>query len=208
MTPLSAFLTRLNPLVPSCPEPTALTSLVDSATEFCDATRAVRETVEVGVTRPGTATYDLDVAQGMEVAQVQAVWLGKRPLQLAPEAQRTYAEVAHLLQGDPQFAYLDGGHELVLYPEPEREEPLRVRVALRPLPSATALPDPLYSRWREAIVSGAAARLMMIPGQAFTSPELAAVYRGAFLREVSRGRVEANRGPVGVPPHVRPRPFA
>ena len=55
-----------------------------------------------------------------------------------------------------------------------------VYVSLKPLRSATDLPDILYNDCYQTIAAGAKAKLMVMPEKPWTNPQLASVHAGIF----------------------------
>lgn len=211
MQSLEVFLTRLLPKVQGCPEPAAFTALLDAATDFSDRTRAVRVTTDPVPLQAGVAEYDLDLPPGTEPAMFVRAWVGLRPIALPAEAHRGIlgANTATVETG-AVLALMPGVDTTVrLLPVPDRSGGLlTVRLALRPTATATQVMDVLYTRWREAIVGGAAARLASMPGKAFSNPAIATEGWAMFTRGVSDARVEANRDLVPGALRVMGEPFA
>lgn len=211
MLSLEAFLPRLNPKVPGCPEPTALQALLDAATEFSDTTRAIRVTTEPVRIKAGMAGYDMDLPKGTEPLMFVAAWAGKRRLAVPPEADR--APLAAYLEdgtrGDPQWLVPSAESDVRLWPTPQHDaELLTVRLAVRPTYNTSQVMDVLFTRWREAVVAGAAMRLAGTPGQAYSNPNVVLEGAAVWSAAVSRARVEAQRDGSSTAPSVRMRPFA
>lgn len=204
MTPLSAFLPRLIPKVPGCSDPAALQALRDAAIEFCFITRAVRETVDVGMTSPGNNEYDLDLTPGNVLVQLIDVWCGERMLQIVPEGMRTYRDAVELQRGTPMWAFPGVEEPLRIHPSPAAPERIKARVAVRPDHNATEVMDELYTLWAMYIVAGAASQLMLMVSQPFSNIRQAGTEYQIFMTGVSRARVESNRGSTGVASRVRP----
>lgn len=206
MTPLETFLPRLLPQLPGCPQPTALQALLDSACDFSDRSRAVLVVTDPQTLVAGQAEYDYGLPSAVEAVQLKAAWIDQASLALPPAVVRVPDDGT--VTGTPYAAMPTEEGDLRLYPTPDKGGGrLVARLAVRPTAGATQVMDVLYHRWREAIVAGAAFRLVLIPGQAFTNLEMAGVHERKFLQGVGRAAVEANRGGVNTPLFVRPARF-
>jgi hypothetical protein len=210
--PLTDFLTRLNPMVPGCPEPVALQALLDTAVDFCDRTMVVQHTTDPTPVVPGVATYDLDTPSGTTPARVLAAWYDGARLDLAPlqtVTARSALGAADAL-GTPRAAYVLEPATVRLFPAPDTTQvgTLQVRVATRPLRAARHVDDALFDDWVEAIVGGALARLAIMPGMSFSNPDMAVYGAGLFGAGVSAAKLEARKGRVVGDVHVRLSPFS
>lgn len=199
MTPLTAFLTRLMPRAPGCPQPTALQALLDSALEFCDRTRAIRVTTSPASLVRGQAVYYLDLPRGVEPLMYVRAWVGTNLLRVPTQAHR-WAVEQHQddgAEGTPQVMLPDEDGAVRVHPAPDAHwagRPLVVQLAVRPAHNATDVMDELFTTWRDAVVGGALSRLCSIPNQSYSNPAAAAEGALMFASGVSRARSEANRG--------------
>lgn len=73
-------------------------------------------------------------------------------------------------------------------------EALPLTVALKPAYNANLLPDVIASQYREAVVSGAVYRLLMMTGRPWANPELAVYHKGVVDDAISRARAREFRG--------------
>ena len=208
MKSLEPFLTRLLPLVPTCPDPTARQALVDSAIEFCERTDVLQVRTDPIQVVAGEAMYDIDLPPYTEPARLLRAWVGTQELVVmrAP----TWAPQYDSSPGGPTHISLLGedGVALTPLPAPGPHDMLTLLVAHRPVREARQLDDKLLSRWADAVVHGALSRLAVIPGQAFTDPGRAAYGHSMFMRACGMACVESRRLTNAGELHVRARPFA
>lgn len=214
MQTLDAFMSRLLPLVPGCPDTLVRQALVDTAIEFCESTLIVQ-----GNSAPQTATvdvgsYTLTVPAQQAVTSVLNVWYGTKQLRPAAALQidailayvsgvgTTTAE-----KGTPDVFYELSPGVIGIYPVPNvtTASYLSARMALRPTRTATSLEDVLLNDWVDGIVSGAEARLRDIPNQPFSGDSTLARAKFNVARQLASNlRV---RGRVSGSVSVRPRPI-
>jgi hypothetical protein len=188
---LETLLKYLLPLVPGCPDVTAMTYLRRAFAEFCDETLLYQLDLDPIQIEGGIAQYDLDVTTGYEVATIVSAFIGNWPIvPLAPHQVRpTWASAPR------RYVQWDG-ETVTLYPTPSEDgtDPLQLRVALRPTMAVTDLDDGFGDEYGEDIAHGAAYRLLMMPKQPFSDIASSLAYKAAFKSAVGNGRIEYNRG--------------
>lgn len=199
MKQLTDFLTRLNPMVPGCPQPVALQALLDTAIDFCDRTSIVQAVGDPVQVQPGVAQYDVDLPPETAVARVLNVWYDGHLLELAPtQAVTSYWAYAPGPTGAPTVAYVLEPATVQVFPVPDATTTgaLAVRFATKPTRSARSVDDVLYNDWVETIVAGALARLAVVPGAAFSNADLAVMGAGQYAAGVGAAKLEARKGRV------------
>lgn len=208
MKPISDFFPRMLPYLPGCPAPLAAQVILDAAIAFCESTQSVRLELEPFNTVPGEAVYSLEAPAQQQVARVLDVVVGGR--RASPRAADNFESL-----GRPSGAPLaysavwgDDGFQVRLHPPPDKVYPVAVNVALQPARNATALHPDLFDLWVDAVLAGATARAMAIPGQPFSDPHGAMAYTATALRAASRARIEGGIGRVRPSLQVVGRPFA
>lgn len=188
---IDSMLKWLLPLVPGCPDMTALAYYKRALREFCEETYLYQIDVDPIELQGGIATYDLDVDTGFEVATIISAFIGQWAIvPLAPHQVRpTWASIPR------RYVQWDGT-TVTLYPTPSEDgvDPLVLRVALAPLLSATDMDDGFADEYGEVIAAGAAYRLMMMPKQPFTDLAGSLTYKAEFKSAIGNGRIEFNRG--------------
>lgn len=217
MQPLDVFLPYLTPWVGGCPVPLAHQSLVRSARSFCEETNVITRMSEPVELVPGEAVYDIDLDTDTDAIRLLAAWLGATPLHLPTvrDARSPLVSFSDLgagviaQSGTPTMASSEQANTVTLYPPPG-DTPLpklTVRVATRPKITARSLDDALFTRWADAVVSGAVAIIAALPGQPFSDLNQATIADARFWRAVNKARIEAQRGDVGTSLRVRNNPL-
>lgn len=209
MKPISDFFPRLMPFVAGCSEPLATQAIVDSAIEFCEKSLVIQHTIDSFSTVAGTAAYSLDAPFQQEVARIIRVAVAGRDLYGLPQTPMPAAPsdaVAHPLA----FYTTRNDSELLLQlePIPDAAYTVYVRAALRPTKEATQLEDDLYTRWSDAVINGALARLKIIPGQAFTDGSGAMYHSALSAKYTNTARIDGVSGRIIGSMAVRSRPLA
>lgn len=171
---------------PECPGPVIEQMLRQAAIEFCTAAPVWVCDLDPVFTVDGLTSYEIDTPEGAEIAQIQALdtkgagfndWTFNRPNLLT---------LGYSLPGG---ALID------------------VRASLAPSASADGMPAWIDGQYGEAIRHGARARLMMMPGQSWTQPQMAAVHRRYFTEAVGNARVAVARSHGRRDLFVQPRRF-
>ena len=205
---LDAFHPHVLTEVLGCPAPLMDLHLVSAAAEFCRETLAWTEAQDPMPLVNGMADYELDMPDQAYACTVRDVWLGGR---------RLTPITLHALQGfgageSNEPTHYNASSErgtLRVYPTPANVtgQALVTRTAFAPVMAATTLPDFLGQRHMEVIASGAKARLMLIPGQAWSNPQLGAYHRQQFDNGVLNARIEEAHDRVPGTLTVQPRRF-
>lgn len=86
--------------------------------------------------------------------------------------------------GTPEYV-LGGPSGIRLVPTPDVEGTLKLVVALKPDNDSTGIDDEIFQEYREAIVHGAKARLMLSPRKPYTNAELAAFHMQQFAAQTA-----------------------
>jgi hypothetical protein len=217
MATLDSFLSRLMPHVSGCSDPLARQSLVDTAIDFCDRTNIVRVRQDLSGLTANVREYDLDLPSGTQLARVLRVMVGETKASMVPiefvESPYAYYDTVGtdtVERGTPRCAYLLSPTTIGLFPPPAESAPLSLMVefSIKPLRTATTLPDELAADWLDAIVEGAKARLYALPKADFAMPTAIPMAMAAYANGVSRAQVESRLGRVRGSLSVRPRRFA
>lgn len=205
MATLTAFYPYIKPYCPGAPDPAIDRALIESAIDFANESRALRETIteslEVGVTEYSLVSDVLE-SEVFEVMSLKAVVNGTTTL---PEPTRlTGADEAE--SGTPTAFEYQIGAGLRVWPSPTLAGSMQIEVATRPLRTATAMDDRLLEQWRTGVVAGALLRLVLLPNTAYSNPQSAQAYQQIFNDETSRAYHTVARGNARARLRVRPHP--
>lgn len=204
MAHLVDFAPFVAPLVPGCPAPLQEMTVRAVCMDFCSFAPVVQQVLDPIDVNAGQAQYDIDLLYGSNVTTIlEAYWQGRR--------MQVIRRDDDLRESGAPFALRQAAdNTFLLLPTPTHDVPgaIVLRVATRPSSMATSVDDILLADYGYEIGCGAAARLMLMPGQAYTNPQAGAAYQAIYTvaRTNARIRAEASFGQASN--RVRPRPFA
>lgn len=213
----STFAPAVTLLCPGASLPEITAAVVHATRELCDRSNVWNRVYPVTVVA-GTAEYLVPAPADAEFRRVMSAAFADKPLRVhltadvtVPDALRSDIPGHAPPSGTPQAAYFVGpdATSVRLYPTPDVDvvAGATFRLSYAPTLGATAFDDALASRWFDAIVCGAAYRLMRTPDKPFTSTR-SGEFRGRFEAYVGSATALARGGAVVGSTFVRPRAFA
>lgn len=184
MTALTGFLNYVLPQVPGCLNAMALQSIFESYEEFCRRSLVYTLTPSAIDIVAATKDYTITPDAGTVVSDVLKVFVsGKEVVPRTEEWLDANVTDWRTTATGPARGYIvPAANTVRLVPIPSSaiDDGLVVKVALRPLETATTCPDVIFNDWRQAIVDGALARLLMMQKKPWTNPRLGQEKQGAF----------------------------
>ncbi|MET3134957.1 hypothetical protein AAKU55_005260 [Oxalobacteraceae bacterium GrIS 1.11] len=208
---IDIFIPHILPSVLACPDFSIRSAIIEAAIEFCGDAGAWTETLDPIHMSAGTHSYELDVPKDARALVVKNVWARNGAL-----VAKTMDDIAALMpdwqsaQGTPAYYNQQDWDELRVYPTPgdgDAGGTLSVRASLAPTRGASTLPNFLVERHFQTIVAGALARLMLVPGQGWSNPQLAAYFKNEFRLACANAKVELFHDRVACNLRVAPRRF-
>lgn len=208
MSTLDTFLSHVRPWAPGVPDPTAYKAIRLAAIEFCERTRLWRyeDTLTVTVEDCNGGIF---TPNGSQLHDIETVQFNGR--ELRPVATRDLDRLS------PGWRDGDASSGLPTYYTQIAPNTLRIVPAmagtlylclrLKPAQDASDLPDFIASEYRELIGWGALGRLLTVPGQSYTNPELATYYAGKFTERIDRLSTKGTTGQQNAPKRTRARFF-
>lgn len=206
MTSYDDFLSRVLPEVPGCPELVAIQAIRDTAIQFCKESLIHQVNHDPIGTVAKKADYDLESpVEQTRVYKIMSLWFGGNKLTPAsPDMVVDPTVYAQNIGGKtttystPQFYTQKDDVTVTLTPIPDQTvaRSITMRVALVPTRDSSSCEDFLYEDWVEPIAFGAVARLMQVPGKAYTNPQASTLYQGRFIVGLNAARQQASRGRV------------
>lgn len=186
------FLDYLIPDVPGCPEIAATFALRQSAIAFCEQSLAWRfDHPDIAVVA-GVAKYLFVPPTGATVHTIIRAELdGKQIICNTAGADVTISNWHHA-QGAPEYI-LSGPEWLQLVPIPTANATLSLNVALKPTFDATGIDDDMFTQYRDAIVHGALAKLMLSPNKPYTNAQLAQYHQQQFVIKSGQAGIQVMR---------------
>jgi len=198
-TDFAPFLARVVAAAPGLPDVAAHSYLRDAAIRFCEASGWLEREALLPMAC-GVRDYPVVPSDCERVVRVVAVSIGRR----TPDGRWPDD---HLL--DPRRDVIETGcgfrvealetPDVSVWIDQEGDacDSLRVRYVAAPTHDACRLDARLAEEWGRALVEGALADVLLLPGQAFSDPRLAAVYGQRFEAAILRARTRRLRGRTG-----------
>lgn len=198
------FLSHVMPYAPGCAYPTAISALRQAAIEFCQRTRLWRSDDEFPITPDNCEV--ICVPTGAELIEIEHVTFNGFPLTPVSisELDRDHpywrnGETSTMPQSYTQIA-MD-----TIRVVPGAEGLLKVYTILMPSQDADQVPDWLVTKFARVIAAGALKDILILPGQPFTSPELAAGFSNRFYNALDDKASLHVRGQQRAPIRTRPQ---
>ena len=94
-----------------------------------------------------------------------------------------------------------------IYDVDSADQEIYLRVAFKPLMSATVVEDSLYEDWLEEIVDGAKWKLLSMPGKEWSDEKGAELCRRKYKQGIRRAKARVMNGNSTYPSQVRWRSF-
>lgn len=175
----AAFYDYVLPDAPGAPTAAVDIALRQSAIAFAEQSLAWRYShPDVAVTT-GIAQYAfVPPAEAVVHAIHYAAWNGDEIATRVDESNVTLYDWRNDT-GTPKFVF-GGPTSLTLVPTPDADGTLALEVVLKPAPDATGIDDAIFDEFREAMVHGALAKLMLSPKKPYSNPTLAAYHQQQF----------------------------
>ena len=194
---LDTFLPEIRPWAPGVPDPTAFKSLRGAAIEFCERTRLWKYESTTAVLAANPATSNISTPTDSAVHDIEVSLFDGN--ELDPKATR---DLDAILPGwrtggigtsNPQYVTQIAQDTLTLVPAPYADGTLYLCLRLKPSQTALTLPD-FMANYAECLGWGALGRLLTVPGQSYSNPELATYYTQRFLTKLDALSLEGTTG--------------
>lgn len=198
MAALTALRPEVQPHVPGCPVVMIDDAILKAVIDFCNRSRAYRFTpAEIAVVA-STGDYTVtDLPTGTAIAWLLEAELDDVPID-TPIPESILLSWA-TEEGTPTAAIVASETQIGLRKVPDASGTLAVRLALRPLLTATTYPDEFHNLYQEGIAAGALAKLFAQPKKEWTAPELVADCRNRFEAAIRAADYRADRGSANAP---------
>jgi len=208
MSSLDSFLGYVRPWAPGVPDPTAYKAIRGAAIEFCERTRLWKYEDDFDVSvedcNSGIFTPNNSVVHDIEVVLHNGHELdpaATRDLDRLVPGWRTGETGGGLPK---YFTQID---QSTLRIVPALEGHLYLCLRLKPAQDATDIPDFISREYNEVIGWGALGRILTIPGQSYSNPELATYYSQKFTDKIDRLSNKGTTGQQNAPKRSRGRYF-
>lgn len=196
-TPWSAFTPEIAPSVPGCPIFAVELAARRATQDMCRDARPWRESLPDAAVTAGTASVAISTGNAeTSVARVERAWWDGRRLdpKSVDEMDDAHGDNWRTHTGDPYLYVEISPGTVTLYPKPTADGTLATFAALQPSEVATGVPDDIARLFRDTIIAGAKARLMLDPEKAWSNPSQAAIEMAVFQQGVGSAQHQAATG--------------
>lgn len=195
MSSLDSFLPYVRPWAPGVPDPTAYKAIRQAAIDFCERTRLWQYEDDYDVTEQD-CIGGIFTPNGSQLHDIEIVMFNGQ--ELIPKAPRDIDRLekgwrtGDLGSGLPKYYTQTEQNALRLVPAMDGHVYLSLR--LKPAQDATELPDFISREYNEVIGWGALSRILTVPGQSYTNPDLAMFYAQKFIEKLDRLNLKGSTG--------------
>lgn len=179
MRELELIYPLIMPFAPGVADPTMDSWIRQAAIDFCERTRLWRYEDELTITANeaeammspiGSVVFEIERAyfNDRELEPVSTAWLDERMPQWRTGEYES--DSRYVTQTEPNTIQL----------VPAAAGNVRLYLWLKPSQDAQDLPDFIVDKYREMIAWGALARILMIPNQSFSNPQMATYWQTRF----------------------------
>lgn len=195
----SEFYDLVMPDLPGCPFAMIDNALRLAAISFCEQSLAWKyEHPSIAVVS-GTADYDYVPPAEAVVYAITYAQFDDDEIETRAGESGIRIEDWRNQTGTPEYV-LGGATSLTLVPTPDVSGILTMTVALKPSPDATGVDDSLFNEFRDPIIHGVLARLMLSPKKPYSNPSLATYHQQQFTILTGQAGMRAarnyNRAPL------------
>jgi hypothetical protein len=198
-TDFAPFLARVVAAAPGLPDVAAHSYLRDAAIRFCEASGWLERDAVLPMAC-GIRDYPVVPADCERVVRIVAVEIGCGTTDDGMQNDRMLDPRRDVIETGCGFrveALETPDVSVWIDREGDAGDTLRVRYVAAPRHDACRLDARLVEEWGRALVEGALADVLLLPGQPFSDPRLAAVYSQRFDAAILRARTRRLRGRTG-----------
>lgn len=195
----SYFLPDVLPHVVGCPSMVAEHELKRAAQQFFEKTRAWRLTTAPVRISINQSIVTVNAGDGLDLVRIEhGTYDGKKLRVISPDAldDEPGMDDWRTQQGTPNklVQSTPGVVELNPIPVAATVTGLTFFVAVKPGESSLGLPDHLATAFRDSIVAGAKAKLMLYKDATWSNAGLAATFEAVFNEAIGNANFEAAKG--------------
>lgn len=183
--------------VHGCPRAMVFDAIRQALIQFCGQTMIWRYECPAINTIIGVNSYPLEIPSYAQCVSVRSLnYDNRRP----PLKEKT---IEQLYRDDPTWTTTGGAaryyafkspNVVVLGRVPDELVQIVAVVALKPKQAVIEVDELLFEDYRDAIASGAIARLMLQAGKAWSNPQLGALHEGKYQDAADKALSRANHG--------------
>ncbi len=179
------------PHVIGCPAPVLVHHAKIKTMEFCRRTLVWQKWLETVKTSKGIPFVELELDSGQQIIKIKQVHIDAKLTELLhPEQGRALA--LEKVESTPGV-FLESANMLYVLPTPEAAVDVRVYACLTSTMTSSSFNDELAEHLSD-IANGVIASIQMLPGQAFSNPNLGVVNASMFESRVKTIAAKVSRG--------------
>lgn len=194
MSTLDSFLPYVRPWAPGVPDTTAYKNIRFAIIEFCERTRLWKLEDDYDVTE-AECNGPITTPSGSILHDIEIVMFNGA--ELRPEATRDLDRLEPKWRTDAPTGlpkYYTQIDQSTLRVVPAQAGHLYLCLRLKPAADATTIPDFIAAEYAECIGWGALGRILTVPGQSYTSPDLGQFYAQKFSEKLDRLTLKGSTG--------------
>ena len=208
----TTLVTRIQPSVPGCPQPTIIQYIREAAIRTCEKTLAWRYQPALFNLTASVSEYAYSKPANTDVHVMFDAVVNKRPLErLTMEKaielypQWTAADSASTPQSITQLT----PDQYIILPLPDALATYQVRMflALKPKRNATGMEEIVFDELEDAITHGALQQLLVLPDVQWSDRELAVYHAKQFTYQCAERRARANLSNMRGTVRAKMQPF-
>lgn len=205
----TAFLPEILPQLPGCSDVLATNAVRNACVDFCAGSLLWNETLDAEDVTDSSFPYDLLAPSGAKVAAVMSLSInGTAIYPVGLDSLEPIQGWADSTSSIPQcYCQLTPG-QMILYPRLEGTAVMIMRLAYAPTRESTTVDSYVYQEYLEEIAAGALSKLMKIPGQPWSNPELGVYYGDLFEKSITDAATRVNKSFSRAQVSIAMRPLA
>jgi hypothetical protein len=190
------FFPYVQPMVPSCADPSMVIAIRSACIEFCEQTNYLTDEVEETLLAD-EPTYEISVPTHNSLNQIIELYanglkiLPKSPLELEKLFNGMYWRD---MPGPPRYYTMLNNSEITVCPYPDVNGTLTGRFSYAPTRSSTVVDERVFDDYAEVIAQGALARLFSQPDQPYSNPQNQIIAERKFMSGIADAKARVKGG--------------
>lgn len=201
MATLADFMPFIMPSVPGCSITLAELHLRRILIDFCSHAPIVQVAIDPISIVAGQNLYDIETPSGTDVSLILGMLLDGLPVPAFKTGDR------YQNNGQAYLQSADNTFSLNITPPAAIADAITMLVSTKPSKSATVFADVLADDYAYEIGQGVIGRLLLMPGQPFTSPNTAFAHTNIYMSERTAARIMSEQSFGTASSRVRYRRF-
>lgn len=194
MANLESITAIVRALIPKCPAPVVNRHLHRAARELCR--NSLAWTAVIPAESVVSSSFPMEIVDSSSTRVVKILSVRRDDVQLEQSDIATEEQLSDAWRsstGVPLRWIEESPGVLLIVPLPDEACSVDVEVAIEPASSSMEIGDALLLDHEDTLVAGTVHRLCMIPGQPWSSPEMAAYYKGEFDKGIDDAKADTHK---------------